>query len=107
MDERFGGIEGRKGFHRYRYDLPAAGRGKMGSKPMTSWKMIEILKMILFLGSRLEKKFEANRRIGKWRKTMGDSFQRKVGFRNIKRPNWKLPSGFPSFLLSYRVLLNL
>jgi hypothetical protein len=112
-DKTCDGIENRKGFYRSRYDLPSASRqyaGKqMSSITMIIWKMIEILRKFLILWSQWEKgfEFETRPRVKKWRKTFDSSFQKKVGFHNIKQANWKSPSGFPSFFLPYRVPLNL
>jgi hypothetical protein len=85
--------------------LPQAGK-RMGSIPMTIWKMIEILMKFSTSWNPLETGLKTDLRLGKWRKNVTSFFQRKVGFRDIKKVHWKSPSGSPLFFLPYRVLLN-
>lgn len=115
-DGRCDGIEGRKGSHRSRYEK------RMGTIPMTIWRMIEILLTSLGMWSRWKKGFEVPIVWGhEWlhlsasendlgmrrrRKSGGSAFQRRAGFYNLKSANWKSPPGSLSLFLPYRVPLN-
>jgi hypothetical protein len=75
-------------------------------------RIIEILKrflIILIMGSQWIKglEFEAEPTPKKWRKTFVLSFQKGIGFHNVKVGNRKSPLGFPSSFIPYRVSKNL
>jgi hypothetical protein len=113
-DERCGGIEGRKEFHRSWYEK------RMGLIPIIVLKLTEILQIIPGMWSRLEKglgvstgwnclslyRSALERGLGLEKNTIGSSFQREVGFRNITKVNWKSPLGSPLSFLPCRVPLN-
>jgi hypothetical protein len=113
-DERCGGIEGRKEFHRSCYEK------RMGLIPIIVLKLTEILQIFPGMWSRLEKwlgvstardclslyRSAFERGLGLGKKTIGTSFQREVGFRHITKVNWKSPLGSPLSFLPCRVPLN-
>jgi hypothetical protein len=89
--------------------------------PIIVLKLTEILQIFLRMWNRLEEgpgvstewnylsiyRFALERGLGLEKKTIGSSFQREVGFRDIAKVNWKLPSGSPLSFLPCRVPLNL
>jgi hypothetical protein len=102
LDKRCDEIEGRKGLYRSRYELSTACREagrQMSSINMIILKMIEILQKLLNMWVQWKEGLESepDPRVKKWGKAFDSSFQRKVGFHNIKQANWKSISGFPSF----------
>jgi hypothetical protein len=62
-------------------------------------KMIEILQKFLIGWGQWKKgpEFESNPIANQWIKIVVLSFQRMVGFHDIKQGNWMSPSGFLSF----------
>src|SRR4030067_3104027 len=93
----------------------------MGLIPIIVLKLTEILQIFPGMWNRLGKwlgvstgwdylslwRSALERGLGLEKKTIGSSFQREVGFRDITKVNWKSPSGSPLSFLPCRVPLNL
>src|SRR4030042_2309284 len=92
----------------------------MGLIPIIVLKLAEILQIFPEMWSRLEEWLGVStgwnylaldhsvleRVLALMRRDNGSPFQRKVGFRDITKINWKLPSGSPLSFLPCRVPSN-
>jgi len=94
----------------------------MGLIPMIQWRVIEILQRIQKILGRVGKclevfiesahlsldrsPLEMGLDVEKKNNAMVALLQEEMGFRYIVETNWKSTSGFPSFFLPCRVLLN-